>query len=302
MHNIKLTLAYDGTEFHGWQIQPGQPTIQGALTDVLRKLTEEKLTVHGAGRTDAGVHALGQVAHFKTQSELTPAEFQRAFNALLPPTIRVLAAEEVGPDFHARWQAKAKTYHYRIFRGHVVPPFAWRYLLHYPYPLDLPAMAEAARLFEGERDFTSFAASSGSEDDDRERTTVRMVFRSELLACSAARTALFGAKREGHAGAGDPSGAGVGVDIASGREVVALAPEAEELLYIVRGRSFLRYMVRKIVGTLLDVGRGKLAVADIPRLFELRDRSRSGPTVPPQGLYLVSVEYPDPTSSLGPKG
>ena len=261
MHNIKFTLAYDGTEFHGWQIQRGQPTIQGTLAEVLRKLTQEKLTVHGAGRTDAGVHASGQVAHFKTQSELTPAEFQRAFNALLPPTIRVLAAEEVGPDFHARWQALAKTYHYRIYRGRVVPPFTWRYVLHYPYPLDLAAMAEAARLFEGERDFTSFAASSGSEEDDRERTTVRVVYRSELV----------------------------------------LTDQRDVITYAIRGRSFLRYMVRKIVGTLLDVGRGKVAVADLPRLFELRDRSRSGPTVPPQGLCLVSVEYPDPAASLARK-
>jgi tRNA pseudouridine38-40 synthase len=257
MRNIKLTLAYDGTDFHGWQIQPGQPTIQGALTDVVRKLTQEKLSVYGAGRTDAGVHALGQVAHFKTQSALGAAEFQRAFNALLPPTIRVLAAEEVGPDFHARWQALAKIYHYRIFRGGVVPPFEWRYVLHYPYPLDLPAMSAAARLFEGEHDFASFAASSGSEEDDRERTTVRTIFRSEVV-----------------------------------------AGESDAITYVVRGRSFLRFMVRKMVGTLLEVGRGRLSAADVQALFELRDRSRSGPTVPPQGLCLFSVEYPDPTASL----
>src|SRR5713101_7962693 len=180
MHNIRLTLAYDGTVFHGWQIQTGQPTIQGALTDVLRKLTQENLTIHGAGRTDAGVHALGQVAHFKTRAELTATEFQRAFNALLPPAIRVVAAEEVGPDFHARWQALAKTYHYRIYRGRVVPPFEWRYVLHYPYPLDAEAMRAAAPLLEGEHDFSSFAASSGSEDDDRERTTSRVIYRSAV--------------------------------------------------------------------------------------------------------------------------
>ncbi len=260
MHNIKLTLAYDGTDFHGWQRQQGQPTIQGALTDALRKLTQETLTLHGAGRTDAGVHARGQVAHFRTQSEMTPGEFQRAFNALLPPAIRVLAAEEVAPEFHARWQALAKTYHYRIYRGRILPPFEWRYVLHYPYPLDLAAMAEAARQFEGEHDFTSFAASTGSEDDDRERSAVRLIYRSELV----------------------------------------LAGEPDLVTYAVRGRSFLRYMVRKIVGTLLDVGRGKLSAGDIPRLFELRDRSRSGPTAPPQGLCLMSVEYPDPTASLGP--
>jgi len=254
MHNIKLTLAYDGTDFSGWQIQAGRPTVQGALTDVIRKLTQENLTIHAAGRTDAGVHALGQVAHFKTRSELTAAQFLRAFNALLPPAIRVLAAEEVGPDFHARWQALSKIYHYRIFRGRIVSPFEWRYALHDPYPLDTEAMAQAARLFEGEHDFTSFAASSGSKEDDRERTAVRVIHRSETV-----------------------------VD-----------PQRHTLTYVVRGRSFLRYMVRKMVGTLLDVGRGKLTPEDIPRLLELRDRSRSGPTVPPQGLCLMSVEYPEP--------
>lgn len=260
MHNIKLTVAYDGTDFHGWQMQPGRPTLQGALTDVARKLTQESLTVHAASRTDAGVHALGQVAHFKTQSHLTPAAFLRAFNALLPPAVRVLAAEEVGPDFHARWQAQAKTYHYRIFRGRVVAPFLWRCVLHYPYPLDEAAMAAAARLFEGEHDFTSFAASTGSEEEDRDRSPRRTMFRSEVL----------------------PRAPG---DAADG---------ADELVYVVRGRSFLRYMVRKMVGTLLEVGRGKLRPDDIPRLLELRDRSRSGPTVPPHGLCLMSVDYAEP--------
>lgn len=258
MHNIKLTLAYDGTDFHGWQIQSGKPTVQGTLTEVLRKITQEKLAIHAAGRTDAGVHALGQVAHFKTHSELSPLEFQRALNALLPPAIRVVGAEEVGPDFHARWETLGKTYLYRIFRGRVVPPFEWRYVLHYPYPLDVEAMGEAARLFEGEHDFTSFAASSGSEEVDQERTTLRKILSSEIR----------------------------------------VEPEAEMLIYEVRGRSFLRYMVRKMVGTLLDVGRGRLVPADIPGLFELRDRSKSGPTVPPQGLFLMTVEYPDPADSL----
>lgn len=285
MRNIKLTLAYDGTDFHGWQIQPGQPTIQGALTDVLRNLTQQRLTIHGAGRTDAGVHARGQVAHFKTQSALSAEEFQRAFNALLPPSIRVLRAEEVGPDFHARWQALAKTYQYRIYRGRVVPPFEWRYVLHDPYPLDVPEMIAAARMFEGEHDFTSFAASTGSEEDDRERTAVRKIFRSELLSWPPAR---IGGQAFGPDMGGFPAG---GVS----------SPEAEELIYVVRGRSFLRFMVRKIVGTLLEVGRGRLGPSDIKSLFQLGDRSRSGPTVPPQGLCLVSVEYPDPAASLEPR-
>ena len=254
MRNIKLTLAYDGAEFHGWQIQPGVPTIQGVLTDVLRNITQEHMSVHGASRTDAGVHALGQVASFKTQSTLAAQEFQRALNALLPPAIRVVAVEEMGSDFHARWQALEKTYHYRIFRGQVVSPFEHRRVLHYPYPLDEDAMAEAAKLFEGEHDFTSFAASSGSEDTDKDRSPVRLIHRSALTQC----------------------------------------PEKEEIVYEITGRSFLRYMVRKIVGTLLEVGRGKLRAADIPALFESRDRSRSGPTAPAEGLYLVALKYPEP--------
>jgi tRNA pseudouridine38-40 synthase len=265
MRNIKLILAYDGTDFSGWQIQPGQPTIQGALTDVVEKLTQQRPAIQAAGRTDAGVHATGQVANFKTHSELSAAEFQRALNALLPPSIRVVAAEEAGPDFHARWNAVAKTYRYRIFRGRVVPPFLWRYVQHDPFPLDFDAMAEAARHFDGEHDFTSFAASSGSEEDDRERTMTRVIYRSEMVRVSGG---------ESHS-------------------------SEEEWVYVVRGKSFLRYMVRKIVGTLVDVGRGKLHPEDIPKLFEMRDRSKSGPTMPPHGLCLSEVEYPAPADSPG---
>lgn len=265
MRNIKFILAYDGTDFSGWQSQPGQPTIQGALTDVIEKLTQRRLTIHAAGRTDAGVHATGQVVNFKTQSELAAEEFQRAFNALLSPSIRIVAAEEVGPDFHSRWSALAKTYRYRIFRGRVVPPFLWRYVQHDPFPLDFDAMAEAARLFEGEHDFTSFAASSGSEEDDRERTATRIIYRSEFLRSSN----------------GAPHSS------------------ADEWIYVIRGKSFLRYMVRKIAGTLVDVGRGKLSPGDIPDLFALRDRSKSGATLPPHGLCLERVEYPNPENSLG---
>jgi tRNA pseudouridine38-40 synthase len=265
MRNIKLTIAYDGTDFSGWQAQPGQCTVQGALTDVLERLTERRLTIYAAGRTDAGVHAAGQVVNFRTQSPLNTEEFQRAFNALLPPSIRVNAAEEVSPDFHSRWDALAKTYRYRIFRGKVVPPFLWKYALHDPYEMDFDAMADAARQFTGEHDFTSFAASTGSEEDDRERATIRTIYRSEFL-------------RAPHANSHDLS---------------------EEWVYVVRGKSFMRHMVRKIVGTLVDVGRGKLGAVDLPELFTLRDRSKSGATMPPHGLCLENVEYPDPANSLG---
>lgn len=250
MRNIKLTLAYDGTDFSGWQIQPGAPTIQGAVTEVLRRVTQEEVQLYGAGRTDAGVHALGQVAHFQTGSRLAPAEFQHALNALLPATIRVMHAEEVAPEFHARHSAIAKTYSYRIFRGEVAPPFSARYVLHVPWPLDEAAMMEAARLFEGQHDFTMFSAAPGGDADAQDANTLRTIFSSLV-------------KREG-----------------------------SELRYTVYGRSFLRYMVRRMVGTLLEVGRGRVAAAEIPPLFDLRDRSRTGPTAPPQGLCLDSIEYP----------
>jgi tRNA pseudouridine38-40 synthase len=265
MRNIKLTLAYDGTDYCGWQIQPGQPTVQGTLADVLEKLTGTHPVIYGAGRTDAGVHAAGQVANFHTESALSAADFQRACNALLPFSIRVLGSEEAAPDFHSRWSAVAKTYRYRIFRGPVVPPFVWRYVHHDPYPLDFSAMAEAARRFEGEYDFTTFAASTGSEEDDRERVTTRTIYRSELVRCA---------------------------------DQDSVTP-SEEWVYVVRGKSFLRYMVRKMVGTLVDVGRGKLAPEDIPALFASCDRSKSGPTMPPQGLCMAGVEYEKLAESAG---
>src|SRR5580700_3932695 len=251
MRYFKLTIAYDGTDFHGWQIQTGKPTIQGEIVNVLQRLTEEKIVLHGAGRTDAGVHALGQVGSFRTQSGLSAQDFHRALNALLPPTIRIAAAEEVGPDFNARWSARGKTYRYRMYRGRVLPPMLWRYVLYYPFPLDEEAMREAAARFVGIHDFSSFAASTGSEDADKERNMEREIFSAELTR----------------------------------------SEDGEELWFTVHGRSFLRYMVRKMVGALLEVGRGELAPDDIDRLYTLRDRSRSGPTVPPQGLFMVSVDH-----------
>ena len=278
MRNIKLTLAYDGTEFHGWQIQPGQTTVQGLLTDILRRLTQEPVTVHAAGRTDAGVHAWGQVASFQTQTRLAPQQLAHGMNALLPPAVRVLAAEEAAPDFHARWCAQAKTYRYSIYRGRVLPPFLWRYVLHHPHALDFAAMSQAARCFEGQHNFTTFAASSGSEEDDRDRNVLRIIYSSEMIAapaeCPGHRSYPFDAEP---------------------------APDPDQWIYLVRGKSFLRHMVRKIVGALLEVGRGRLQPDEIPRLLELRDRARSGPTVPAHGLCLLSVEYPEAPPTLPPE-
>jgi tRNA pseudouridine38-40 synthase len=287
MRTIKLTLCYDGSDFCGWQAQQGLASIQGSLMDIASRLTQENVQVHGAGRTDAGVHALGQVAHFSTKSPLGAGDFQRAFNALLPPTIRVLKAEEVEPRFHARFDAIAKTYQYRIHRNRVLSPIERRYVLHDPFPLDVAAMAEAAHLFEGKHDFSSFGASTGSEETDRDRDPCREVFSSQIY--GRAGTYLNGRGFLAPSSEAEPVAPGESACSASGAD----CPSAE-LLYVVRGKSFLRYMVRKIVGTLLDVGRGKLRPEDIPEIFAARDRSRSGMTVPPQGLYLVSVEYPEP--------
>jgi tRNA pseudouridine38-40 synthase len=251
MRYFKLTIAYDGTDFHGWQMQSNKPTVQGEIVSVLGRLTQENVQLHGAGRTDAGVHAMGQVASFRTQSALSAAEFQRALNALLPHTIRIVKSEETGPQFNARWSAKGKVYQYRIYRGKVVPPCLWRYVLHYPFPLNEDAMREAAARFVGLHDFSAFAASTGSADDEKERNMEREIFASEL-------------KR---------------------------TEDGEELWFTVHGRSFLRYMVRKMVGTLLEIGRGKLAPADIDKLYERRDRAKAGPTMPPQGLFMLCVEH-----------
>jgi tRNA pseudouridine38-40 synthase len=283
MRNIRLTLAYDGTDFHGWQIQPNRPTIQGAVVEVASRLTGERVFLFGAGRTDAGVHALGQVATFKTRSGLAPLEFLRAFNALLPPAIRVLRCDEESPDFHPRWQALEKTYQYRIYRGRIVPPFDQRYVLHYPFPLDEEAMARAAPLFEGEHDFTAFAGAEGDEEEGRQRTPVR-----EVLDAHIARVTRRNIWSDAFASAG------ARLPAVAGHVVPQPSSEAsEELLFTVRGRSFLRFMVRKMVGTLLEIGRGRLSPEDILLQFEKRDRSAVGPTAPPQGLFLVSIEYPD---------
>lgn len=156
--NIKLTLAYDGCDFAGWQVQPNQPTIQGVLVSVIGQITGEKTLPQGSGRTDAGVHALAQVATVSLDSPIPLVNFRKALNHVLPRAIRVLNVEEVPADFHARKSARAKTYQYRIYRGEICAPFLARYVYHHPYPLDEDAIAEAAEVVAGEHDFTSFAA------------------------------------------------------------------------------------------------------------------------------------------------
>ena len=268
----KLTLAYDGTDFSGWQVQPGKPTIQGELQAALGRVTGETPLPQGSGRTDAGVHALAQVVSFALTAPIPPENLQRALNRTLPPSIRVSAAKTVRSSFHARHSAAAKTYEYRIFRGAICPPFEARFVYPCPWPLDAAALDEAARIFLGEHDFASFAASDpdlssrgGARDPDGDEA------------------APEAAKPE--------RGSTIRTILSSAWELAW--PEAGEfLIYRVRGNGFLHHMVRNLVGTMLDVGRGQLAVREVPKILNARNRAAAGPTAPAKGLFLHSVEYP----------
>jgi tRNA pseudouridine38-40 synthase len=178
MRRIRIHVAYDGAGFHGWQVQPGLPTIQGTLEEIVSGIEGRPVHVAGSGRTDAGVHALCQVAAFNLDNPIPAPNLRRAINRLLPPAIRVLSTAEVDAGFHPRFDATAKTYEYRILRGEICPPFEWPYVHHYPYPLDEERMAALARAFVGEHDFTAFAA---ADDRDQEgKSKVRTIFSSVL--------------------------------------------------------------------------------------------------------------------------
>ena len=240
MRRIKIRVAYDGGEFYGWQVQPGLPTVQGLLEQVVGEIEGKAVEVAGSGRTDAGVHALAQVAAFTLENPIPLTNLGRAINRLLPPTVRILSAEEVHPDFHPRFEAQAKTYEYRMLREEVCSPFEWPYVHHYPYPLEEDRMIQLAAVFTGSHDFSAFAAAD--ESDAARKSKVRTIFSSVL-------------KRE------------------PGR-----------LIYRVRGSGFLKHMVRNLVGTLLEAGKGNLAeLGTLP--------PKSGPTAPAKGLFLVEVEY-----------
>jgi len=165
VRNLKLILSYDGSEFAGWQVQPERATIQGTLASAIGRLTGENVLPQGSGRTDAGVHALAQVATFQTSSSIPTENWIKALNDILPASIRVLEVAEAAPDFHARKSAHAKTYRYRMYRGAICPPFLARYVWHYPFPLDEVAMAQCASLVTGEHDFTSFAATDPARSE-----------------------------------------------------------------------------------------------------------------------------------------
>lgn len=252
--NWKLLLAYDGSDFSGWQVQPDQPTIQGQLSDAIERITGERVLPQGSGRTDAGVHALGQVASFRLEAPIPPANLLRALNRALPESIRVFAVEIVPPGFHARHSAVEKTYEYRIFRGEICPPTLARFVYALNWPLNVEAMTRAAGFVLGEHDFTSFAANdpdAGSREQGcLEQNCVRKVLESSWTT------------------------------------------EASQLVYRVTGSGFLHHMVRNLVGTFLEVGRGSMAADSIPEVIAARSRGAAGPTAPARGLFLVRVTYP----------
>jgi tRNA pseudouridine38-40 synthase len=258
LRNLKLTLAYDGHDFAGWQVQPDRLSVQGTLVSAFEHLTGEKTLPQGSGRTDAGVHALAQIATVTTNSPIPVDNLVRALNDILPRSIRVLAAEEMPPEFHARRSAIAKTYRYHIYRGAICSPFQARYVYHHPYPLNESLMIQAAALVVGEHDFTSFAAVDPERNKDRSKDRG-----NESLEINNVRT-IFLSQWQRH---------------------------ADELIYTVRGNGFLHHMVRNLVGTFLMIGKGSLTVADVRRILELRDRSAAAATAPASGLFLVSVEY-----------
>ncbi len=248
LRNIKLTIAYDGTNYHGFQEQrsTGLVTIQEVLEKCLRRLAGREIRVTGAGRTDAGVHARGQVVNFDAAGWNIPAErIVLALNGMLPRDIAALEAEEVGPEFHARYSALAKTYRYTIYNSRIPSPF-WRLYSHFvPRPLDVEAMEKAAQKLVGTHDFASFQA-AGSPI----KNTVRTLFSADVC-------------REG-----------------------------KELIHLTfRGNGFLYNMVRIMVGTLIEVGLGKRDPDDMEAILAARDRTRAGPTAPPEGLCLERVEY-----------
>jgi tRNA pseudouridine38-40 synthase len=283
MRNLRLTLAYDGTDFHGWQRQPSAPTIQECLESAIERLLGERVVVYGSGRTDAGVHAMGQVASLKTQLAIPCQNLVKALNDLLPPTVRIKDAREVPDKFHARYDVGSKTYRYRILQAPFCSPFVWRFVWHYPYLLDRTRMAPAARLIEGKHDFTSLAASVGEglngSPEDREHHHGAPIQDS---ADAVLGTSAPAAKEDDNRG-------GMVRTIFSSQ--ILWRPRTQVLIYEVRGSGFLHHMVRNIVGTLVEVGKGRLAPEDVGRILEARDRRLAGPTAPAQGLCLVQVEY-----------
>jgi len=245
MRNIRLLIEYDGTNYHGWQIQPNGITVQEVLQRNLAIMTRQRVRLIGSGRTDAGVHALGQVANFQTSSSIPPEGFRRGLNSLLPPDIVIKSAEEAAPDFNAQLLAKRKTYLYVILNREVPSAVHRNYSWHYPVPLNTESMQICARLLVGKKNFASFQAVDADTINP-----VREVLRAEWF-----------------------------------------AGKAPFLCFAIEAEGFLKQMVRNIVGTLVDVGRGKISLGDFERIIEAQDRREAKMTAPAQGLFLMNVVY-----------
>ena len=259
---LKLTIAYDGTRYAGWQVQTArsqksevrgqknqQPTIQGTLERVLRRILQEPVHVVGSGRTDAGAHAIAQVAHLRTRSTIACQRLLRSVNQLLPPDIAVSRIGEVDGSFHARFQAVRKRYCYRVFTDPVVPPFIRPYVHQVRVPLDLALMRREAHGLRGRHNFKAFA---------RSRRTDR----------------------------GKPAGGATRTITA-----IRLTRRGSELHLEIEGNGFLHTMVRSVAGTLLDIGRGHLPQGTVRRMLKTGQRDLAGTTVPARGLTLISVKY-----------
>ena len=245
MRNIRLVIEYDGTNYHGWQIQPNATSIQETIEDRLQKITQEEIRLIAAGRTDAGVHAVEQVANFSTNSQLDINNIQRGLNSLLPPDIAIKEISEAEQDFHSRYSAKSKIYRYVILNRRFPSPLYRNFSWFIPFKLDIKEMKSAVQCLIGEHDFSSFKASGcNSHNPIRE---------------------LYGISLDK-----DPKGF---------------------IIFEIEANAFLKQMVRNIVGTMVDVGKGKIGVSEFEDIFLSKDRKKAGITAPPQGLFLVKIKY-----------
>lgn len=254
MKRIKLTVAYDGTMYSGWQIQPLSPTIEQALDKAIEQVTGERIHVIGASRTDAGVHAMGNVAVFDTQSTIPGERWSYAINRFLPEDISVQESREVSPQFHPRHCNTVKTYEYLVYNAVFSNPKLRNYAWHVSGSIDINAMRDAAELLVGEHDFKSFCCVKTQAE-----STIRTVYSIEIEK----QKAIYGIQ------------------------------QAEAIIIRVHGNGFLYNMVRIIAGTLIQVGKGQKCVQDIHRMLDARNRCAAGPTAPPQGLTLMNIEYVD---------